>query len=45
MKANNWLALLSFGLFAAGIAAQPRPYQLYRTVGTSHQQRIETNYR
>lgn len=45
MKAKNWLTLLSFGLFAAGIAAQPRPYQLCRGVGTSNQQLIQTNYR
>jgi hypothetical protein len=45
MKAKNWLTLLWFGLFAAGIAAQPRPYQLCRGVGTSNQQLIQTNYR
>lgn len=45
MKAKNWLTLLSFGLFAAGIAAQPKPYQLCRGVGTPNQQLIETNYR
>ena len=45
MKAKNWLALLSCGLFAASVAAQPRPYQLCRLAGTSPQQQIETNYR
>ncbi len=45
MKAKNWLTLLSFGLFAASIAAQPKPYQLCRGVGTSNQQSIQTNYR
>ena len=45
MKAKNWLALLSSGMFAASIAAQPRPYQLCRTLDTSNQQVIGTNYR
>ena len=45
MKAKKWLALLSFGLFAASVAAQPRPYQLCRGLGTPNQQLIQTNYR
>ena len=45
MKARGWLTLLSFGLFAGGIAAQPRPYQLCLTVGMPYQQSIATNYR
>jgi hypothetical protein len=44
MKANNWLALLSFVLGLGAAAAQPKPYQLCQKDGPV-QRPIEINYR